>query len=86
MLLCVARMRKPDDEITPRRFRRLPHGGPLRVLAPWVCMVVGAMMVIKGVIDVQARGDALYAFLGAGLVVVGAVTFFVNRWQEKRGT
>lgn len=52
---------------------------------PWVCMVAGMGMVAKGVIDAQVRGDALYGFLGAGLVVLGIVVFFVNRWQEQRG-
>ena len=78
-------MSEPADETTPRRFRRLPHGGPLRLLMPWVCMVVGTGMAAKGVIDAQVRGEALYVFLGAGLVVLGVAAFFVNRWQEKRG-
>lgn len=78
-------MSEPADETTPRRFRRLPHGGPLRLLMPWVCIVVGVGMLVKGAIDAQVRGDALYSLLGAGLVVLGVVVFFVNRWQEKRG-
>lgn len=78
-------MDQPDDESTPQRFRRLPHGGPLRLFMPWVCMVVGLAFLGKGVLDVQVRGDALYVFLGAGLAALGAVVLIVNRWQEKRG-
>jgi hypothetical protein len=78
-------MSEPVDETTPRRFRRLAHGGPLRLLMPWVCMVVGIGMVVRGLLDVQVRGDALFVFLGSGLFVLALVVLLVNRWQEHRG-
>lgn len=48
-------------------------------------MVVGVALVVRGVLDVQARGEALFVFLGADLAALGVVVVFVNRWQEKRG-
>lgn len=78
-------MSEPVDDTTPRRFRRLPHGGPLRLLMPWICVIVGVAMAVKGAIDLQVRGDGLFVVLGAGLVIVGVVAFFVYRWLEKRG-
>lgn len=74
-----ALMSNPANRTTPRRFRRLPKGGPLRLVMPCVGIAAGAAMAVKGAVELQAHGDSLSLWLGLGLVVAGVVAFFVNR-------
>jgi len=61
--------------------------GPLRLVMPWLCIAVGVFMAGDGALSLAANGggDPLIFMLGLGLIVVGIVTFFVARWQAKRG-
>lgn len=68
----------------PRRFRRLTFN-PLRDALPIVAVIVGAVMAIRAAWGLSSGGDPTLVYVGAGLVVVGVVVFFVNRWQAKRG-
>lgn len=75
-----------EDEATgtPRRFRTL-RPNPLRNVLPWVAVVVGVVLIIRGAVDVSRHDSPAQLLLGAGLAVIGLVVFFVNRWQAKRG-
>ena len=68
----------------PKRFRRLKFN-PLRDVLPLVAVLVGAFMAVQAVVGVNNGGEPLLIYVGCGLVVVGVVMFFVNRWQAKRG-
>lgn len=75
-----------EDETseTPRRFRTL-QPNPLRDVLPWVAVVVGVVLIIRGVFDVSRHDDPARLLIGLGLAALGVVVFFVNRWQSKRG-
>ena len=71
------------EEPTPRRYKW--RYGPLRLVAPWVAALVGGVLVVRGIIDLQERGEPLFIYIGSGLVVLAAVFFFLYRWMAKRG-
>lgn len=75
-----------EDETsgTPRRFRTL-RPNPLRDVLPWVGVVVGVVLVVRGVFDLVNRLGSDELLVGAGLAVIGLVVFFINRWQARRG-
>jgi hypothetical protein len=75
-----------EDETTgtPRRFRTL-RPNPLRDVLPWVAVVVGVVLIIRGVFDISRHDDPAQLLIGFGLAALGLVVFFVNRWQSKRG-
>lgn len=41
-------------------------------------------MAVKGVVDLQAHGDAIFIFVGLGLFVAGVTAFLINRAGERR--
>jgi hypothetical protein len=59
--------------------------GPLRLIAPWVAIGVGLLMVVKGFLDLGRTGEPLFLYLGSSLVGLGIIAFFVYRWMAKRG-
>ena len=75
-----------EDETTgtPRRFRTL-RPNPLRDVLPWVAVVVGVVLIVRGVVDISRHSSPAQLLIGACLAVVGLVVFFINRWQAKRG-
>lgn len=75
-----------EDETseTPRRFRTL-QPKPLRDVLPWVAVVVGVVLIIRGIFDASRHDDPTQLLIGFGLAALGLVVFFVNRWQSKRG-
>lgn len=75
-----------EDETTgtPRRFRTL-RPNPLRDVLPWVAVVVGVVLIVRGVVDIFRHNSPAQLLIGACLAVVGLVVFFINRWQAKRG-
>lgn len=73
-----------DDDVPPR-FRRL-RVNPLRDVLPIVVGVVGVVVAVSGWLRMNAGGDPLNPLVGVGLAVLGIVTFFINRWQAKRGS
>ncbi|WP_416393256.1 MULTISPECIES: hypothetical protein [unclassified Curtobacterium] len=75
-----------EDETsgTPRRFRTL-RPNPLRDVLPLVGVVVGVVLVVRGVFDLVNRLGPDELLVGAGLAGIGLVVFFVNRWQARRG-
>ena len=68
----------------PRRFRRLKVN-PLRDALPVVAVIGGAFVAIRAASGLSNEGDPTLVYVGAGLVVVAVLVFFVNRWQAKRG-
>jgi hypothetical protein len=73
-----------EGKQVPRRFRRLKFN-PLRDVPPIVAVIVGAFMAIRAASGLSNGGDPTLVYVGAGLVVVAVVVFFINRWQAKRG-
>lgn len=75
-----------EDETTgtPRRFRTL-RPNPLRDVLPWVAVVVGVVLIVRGTVDVSRHDDPAQTLIGAVLAVIGLVVFFINRWQARRG-
>lgn len=75
-----------EDETSglPRRFRRL-RLNPLRDVLPWVVVVVGVLVIVRGSFDLAGHHAPGPLFVGVGLVVIGSAVFFVNRWQARRG-
>lgn len=67
----------------PRRYKW--RYGPLRLVMPWLAGIGGLLGVVKGVNDLQTKGDPLFIYVGAGLIVLAVIFFFVYRWQAKRG-
>ncbi|MCI4658082.1 hypothetical protein [Cryobacterium zhongshanensis] len=72
-------------EPRPRKYQW--RYGPLRIVMPWLCIAAGILMAIKGAFDVGTNASAgpLFLILGASLIVLGVVAFFVYRWMAKRG-
>jgi hypothetical protein len=68
----------------PRRFRRLKLN-PLRDVLPIVAVILGAFMAIRAAFGLSNGGDPALIYVGAGLVLVAVIVFFVNRWQARRG-
>ncbi|WP_267423227.1 MULTISPECIES: hypothetical protein, partial [unclassified Curtobacterium] len=75
-----------EDETsgTPGRFRTL-RPNPLRDVLPWVAVVVGVVLVVRGFFGLTDHHGPEQLFVGAGLSVIGLVVFFINRWQARRG-
>jgi hypothetical protein len=75
-----------EDETTetPRRFQTL-RPNPLRDFLPWVAVVVGVVLILRGFFDASRHDSPAQLLIGAGLAAIGLVVFFVNRWQSKRG-
>ncbi|GMA28892.1 hypothetical protein GCM10025874_21450 [Arenivirga flava] len=59
--------------------------GPLRLAMPWIAIVVGIVLGLRGLIEYQATGDPLFIAVGFGLAALGVIMFFVYRWMAKRG-
>lgn len=59
--------------------------GPLRLAMPWIAIVVGIVLGVRGLIEHQATGDSLFIAVGFGLAALGVAMFFVYRWMAKRG-
>lgn len=68
----------------PRRSRPLRFTR-FRDVVRIVAVAVGVVVAISGSLRISAGGDPLTPVVGAGLVVLGVVDFFVNRGQAKRG-
>jgi hypothetical protein len=69
-----------------RRHRR--RYGPVRLVLPWIAIVVGAIMAVTRIDGLDKRGEdntAVLFLAGLGLVVLGVIAFFVYRWMAKRG-
>lgn len=75
-----------EDETTgkPHRFQTLRTNPPRDVL-PWAAVVVGVVLILRGVVDLSRHDDPSGVLSGAGLVVIGLVVFFIKRWQARRG-
>jgi hypothetical protein len=75
-----------EDEASgvPRRFRTL-RPNPIRDVLPWVVIAVGVTLVFRGAFEIVGDHGPGQLFVGVGLVVLGLVVFFVNRWQARRG-
>lgn len=71
-----------EGDSPPRRYRW--KYGPLRLVMPWVCVVVGVGMVIKGLATPQYDGTT-FVVLGIGFVILGVAAAVVARWMAKRG-
>ncbi|MFL0565419.1 MULTISPECIES: hypothetical protein [Microbacterium] len=71
-----------DGDSSPRRYRW--KYGPLRLVMPWVCVVVGVGMAIKGLVAPENDGTT-FVVLGVGFVILGVVAAIVARWMAKRG-
>ncbi|MBT2486076.1 MULTISPECIES: hypothetical protein [unclassified Microbacterium] len=71
------------DETPTRRYRW--RYGPLRLIAPWIAAAVGVFLLVRGIVDLQTRGEPLFIFVGAGLTALAIVFFFVYKWMAKRG-
>jgi len=69
---------------TPRRFQTL-RPNPLRDVLPWVGVVVGVVLIARGVFDLANHHGPGQLLVGAGLAAIGLVVFFINRWQARRG-
>lgn len=59
--------------------------GPLRLAMPWIAIVVGIVLGVRGLIERQTTGDPLFIAVGFGLAALGVIMFFVYRWMAKRG-
>jgi hypothetical protein len=75
-----------EDETSgvSRRFRTL-RPNPLRDVLPWVGVVVGVVLVVRGVFDLARRHGPEQLLVGAAIAVIGLVVFLINRWQARRG-
>lgn len=58
--------------------------GPLRLIMPWVCVIVGIGLTIKGIASSEDDG-ATFIALGVGFIVLGAAAALIARWMAKRG-
>ncbi|MFJ3385376.1 MULTISPECIES: hypothetical protein [unclassified Curtobacterium] len=74
---------KEADDV-PRRFRRLRFN-PLRDVLPWVAVVVGLVVTLRGAFGVTRHDGPQQLLIGTGLVLIGVIVFLVNRWQARRG-
>ncbi len=59
--------------------------GPLRLAMPWIAIVVGIVLGIRGLIEHLATGNPLFIAVGFGLTALGVIMFFIYRWMAKRG-
>ncbi|MFZ6992748.1 hypothetical protein ACO0E1_12735 [Curtobacterium sp. RRHDQ66] len=50
-----------------------------------MAVVVGVVLIARGVVDISRHNSPAQLLIGACLAVVGLVVFFINRWQAKRG-
>ncbi|MEK6311984.1 MAG: hypothetical protein V4755_14910 [Curtobacterium sp.] len=75
-----------EDETTgtPRRFRIL-RPNPVRDVLPWIAVVVGVVLIIRGIVAGSGHDDPAQMLIGVGLAVIVLVVFFINRWQARRG-
>lgn len=72
------------NDTPPRKYKW--RYGPLRLVMPWLAIAGGVLSVVRGVNDLQSKGDPLFIYVGVGLIVLAIVFFFVYRWQAKRGS
>jgi hypothetical protein len=79
-------MRKDSEDgmQVSKRFQRL-HFNPLRDVLPIVAVVAGAFIGIRAALQLSSGGNALFLYVGSGLIVIGVLMLIVNRWQAKRG-
>lgn len=68
-------------ERQPRKWKY----GPLRLAMPWIAVIVGLIVGVRGLIDDNSTGSPLFIAVGFGLAVLGVIFFFVYRWMAKRG-
>ncbi|MCJ1714463.1 hypothetical protein ACLBWP_16560 [Microbacterium sp. M1A1_1b] len=68
----------PEDNGAQRPSRYQWRYGPLRLVMPWVAIVVGALLAIM-------NSDPVLRIGGIGLIVFGIILFFVYRFMAKRG-
>lgn len=73
-----------DGRRGPKRFQRVRFN-PLRDVLPVVLVVVGAFVAIRAVVGLGGGGDALFVYVGSGLIIVGVLVLIINRWQARRG-
>ena len=66
-----------DDQNDPHREQRRPQYGPLRLVLPWVSVLVGVIFVIR-------NQEPLFLVLGLALIAAGVVAFFVYRYMARR--
>lgn len=69
---------EPEDEGAQRPSRYGWRYGPLRLVMPWVAIVVGVVLA-------ATNRDPLLPIVGIGLIVLGIIAFFVYRFMAKRG-
>ncbi len=70
-----------DSPPRPYRWRY----GSLHLIMPWIALVGGLLSIVRGVNDLTSSGDPLFIYVGAGLVALAVVIFFVDRWQATLG-
>jgi LPXTG-motif cell wall-anchored protein len=71
----------------PRRFKRYRYG-PVRLVTPWLGLVVGIACVVIGAGGLQKTGESntsVTFIAGLALIVLSVVFFFIFRWMAKRG-
>jgi hypothetical protein len=69
-------MKALRDDSRPRKYKW--RYGPLRLVMPWLCIGVGAVMAFRD-------ASPLMFGLGLGLVALGVLAFFFYRWMSRRG-
>lgn len=73
--------RKDDSE----QKSLLQRYGPLRLIAPWACMIAGMGLVVRGLIDTSEGGAGGMIWVGAAVLVVGVVGGLAAMWMARRG-
>lgn len=74
-----------SDEGGGQRGRRYKWKyGPLRLIMPWVCVIVGIGLSIKGIVNPEDDGTT-FIVLGIGFVILGVAAALIARWMAKRG-
>jgi hypothetical protein len=84
-------MTAPGDDDTraeaPARKYKWRYG-PVRLVGPWVAVLVGLIAVIthaNGLNKSGSENTGLLFYIGLGLIALGVIMFFVYRWMAKRG-
>ena len=63
----------------------LQRYGPLRLIAPWACMIAGIGLIIRGVIDTSGSGAGGMIWVGAAVLLVGVIGGLAAMWMARRG-